>query len=429
MYLNRWSKKKVKDIIQKNEIVNFSGPLTDRDIKNAFYTGEIYISPFSEKNLTPVGYNFGASELIVSTKTGLPLKVVQDGKQKYVIVAPHDTVLVTTRESLFVGEQVMGTFHSRVRSVSQGFGHISTTLDPMWKGALLIALNNPSGKKKKLVLYDNNEPVSFVTLVFYRFREPAVVRSFRPPNRTDILEEYLQKPKGIKKFLAGQNRSQYIKIVDALNGANDYNGVGKIEENNTLNVLNNIYDNMLSECKSNGYIKDLSLLSNLESMISNEEAIKDLPIPCIEMMEITASAISYYNQKPQLNKQMILGNDFVDLLVRHIILCKKQIRYEQQALAWKKTYDRCVRLSQENNFSSIWMRITLGIQWKDVLIKTLGILLPIAAFIAITLNFELFKDLFEPEEPEKALELWVIILGVISSFFVNILSSIFKPNN
>lgn len=426
MYLNRWTKKEVKNIIQKNEITGFSGPLTDRDIKNAFYTGEIYISPFSEKNLTPVGYNFGASELIISTKTGLPLKVVQDGKQKYVVVAPHDTVLVTTRECLFVGEQIMGTFHSRVRNVSQGFGHISTTLDPMWKGALLIALNNPSGKKKKLILYDNNEPISFVTLVFYRFREPAVVRSFRPPNRTDILEEYLQKPKGIKKFLAGQNRSQYIKIVDALNGANDYNTVEKFEENNNLIKLNNIYDSILSECKTNGYIKDLSLLSALESMIGNEEAIKDLPIPCIEMMEITASAISYYNPNSKKHKRMILGEDFVDLFIKHIVLCKKQIRYEQQALAWKKTYDRCVKLSQENNFSSIWMRFTLGIQWKDVLFKILGILLPVAAFIATTINFDVFKQNFETQ---NAIELWVIILGIISSFFVNILSSIFKSNS
>lgn len=426
MYLDRWTRTKIKNIIQKSEMTNFSGPLTDRDIKNAFYTGEIYISPFSEKSLTPVGYNFGASELIISTKTGLPLKVIQDGKKKYVNVAPHDTVLVTTRESLFVGEQIMGTFHSRVRNVSQGFGHISTTLDPMWKGALLIALNNPSGKKKKLILYDNNEPVSFVTLVFYRFKEPAVVRSFRPPNRTDILAEYLQKPKGIKKLLAGQNRSQYIKIVDTLNGGNKYHSVEIFKENNTLNKLNSLYDSILSECKTNGYIKDLSILSSLESIIGNEEAIKDLPTPCIEMTEITAASIEYFNTKLRTHKNKILGENLLDLFVEHIKVCKKQIRYEQQSVDWKITYNKCVKLSQENNFSSFWMRLTLGTQWKAVLIKLLGIILPIAAFLIITMNFDVFKENFEAE---NAIELWVVLLGVISSFFVNILSSLFKSSN
>lgn len=128
------------------------GALADTDIWDAIYRGEIYISPFRSENLTAAGYNLQVSDIIISTRSGLPLKIYTSGQYRYVDVPANDTVLITTVESIFVGPQIMGTFHSRVSIVSQGFGHISTTLDPTWCGPLLIAVNNPSNKKKRLCL-------------------------------------------------------------------------------------------------------------------------------------------------------------------------------------------------------------------------------------------------------------------------------------
>ncbi len=114
------------------------GPLADTDIWDAIYRGEIYISPFCKENLTAAGYNLQISDIIISTKTGLPLKIDSSGQKRYVDVPANDTVLITTVESIFVGPQIMGTFHSRVSIVSKGFGHISTTLDPTWCGRSLL---------------------------------------------------------------------------------------------------------------------------------------------------------------------------------------------------------------------------------------------------------------------------------------------------
>ena len=94
------------------------GALADTDIWDAIYRGEIYISPFRSENLTATGYNLQVSDIIISTRSGLPLKIYTSGQYRYVDVPANDTVLITTVESIFVGPQIMGTFHSRVSIVS-----------------------------------------------------------------------------------------------------------------------------------------------------------------------------------------------------------------------------------------------------------------------------------------------------------------------
>ncbi len=423
MYCNRWSESQIKNIIQNSESNRLPGTMTDRDIKNAFYSGEIYISSYNPKNLTPVGYNLCASDMIISTKTGLPLKVYQDGKQKYVMVSANDTILVATHESLFVGEQIMGTFHSRVCIVSQGFGHVSTTLDPMWNGVLLIAINNPTNQKKKFIVYDNDSPMPFVTLVFYRFNQPAIVRSFRPPNRTDILEKFLQKPKGIKKLLAGHSSGQYTKIVETLKNANNY--TGNYEENSILQKIDVCYSQILAQYKKYGYLKNLQLLSLLEEFISKEEAIRDLPSFCVDMMEIVAYSIKNFDPMKKNKIKTPLEKEFPHIIETFVLICKKQLRYEQQALEWKKTYDKCITLTQENNFSSLWMRFTLGIPWKDIFIKVLGILLCAISIFVITIKNSWFKTQFGNQ---WGLQIWLLFLGIFSSTITGIISSFFPKS-
>ena len=72
------------------------GPLADTDIWDAIYRGEIYISPFCKENLTAAGYNLQISDIIISTKTGLPLKIDSSGQKRYVDVPANDTVVIST---------------------------------------------------------------------------------------------------------------------------------------------------------------------------------------------------------------------------------------------------------------------------------------------------------------------------------------------
>ena len=76
------------------------GALADTDIWDAIYRGEIYISPFRSENLTAAGYNLQVSDIIISTRSGLPLKIYTSGQYRYVDVPANDTVLITTVGSL-----------------------------------------------------------------------------------------------------------------------------------------------------------------------------------------------------------------------------------------------------------------------------------------------------------------------------------------
>jgi len=175
--------------------MQYKGMLSGDDIFREMLSNEIKIFPFEKGNLTDVGYNLTSSSLLFSVKRGILLEININSNEKFVWVDPMDTVLILTREYVSVSKRIAGTFHSRVRIVSQGFSHISTTLDPEWSGPLLIALNNPSNKKKKFILESNNGKgmthVTFVTLSFHYLFTP--VQNFHHDNaafRLDILKQY-----------------------------------------------------------------------------------------------------------------------------------------------------------------------------------------------------------------------------------------------
>lgn len=116
-------------------------------------------------------------------------------EQLYTYIQPRDTALVLSKEYLQVPENICGNVYSRVSTVSSGLGHISTTIDPLWKGALLIAISNPSSEPIKLILQDERaESVPLATVTFQYLNtpvDPTKPYSTHLPARVDILEKYL----------------------------------------------------------------------------------------------------------------------------------------------------------------------------------------------------------------------------------------------
>lgn len=180
------------------------GILSKEDIITELLNDELQIIPFKKDNLTDLGYNLTSSDFVFSTNKGILLEIIVTDTEKYVCVPPCDTILILTREYVSVGKRIMGTFHSRVRVVSEGFGHISTTLDPGWRGPLLFAVNNPSRKKKRFVLQSNNGKgmmyVSFATMILAYLATP--IESVSHDNmafRIDILQQYYNATGYIRK--------------------------------------------------------------------------------------------------------------------------------------------------------------------------------------------------------------------------------------
>ena len=193
------------------------GFLSDEDVRGIL-DEDIVICDYSKDNLTAVGYNLKPTEFVFSVNKGLLIPIKDGDNKKYCWVEPNDTVLILTREAVWVSEEIAGTFHSKVKLVSQGFGHISTTLDPNWEGPLLISLNNPTKKRLRFVLGENKgdgfEYSSFVTLIFYRMATPTNKGHDNLPCRTDILKNIVVKKSYINILLTWK----YQNLQDVLNG-------------------------------------------------------------------------------------------------------------------------------------------------------------------------------------------------------------------
>lgn len=204
--------------------------MNDIQIMRAIEEGHMAISPYNEKNLTPVGYNFSFSVFIVSLKTKEFVKIYHEDEEWFFYLKPFETVLVLTREAIWVSKFIGGTFHSKVSLVTKGLGHVSTTLDPGWSGQLLVPLNNPTKKKIKVVVArdKNNEKIyeTFITLVLFRSQEAALnLKTDNRSSRIELLEEILSNKKKnkaaefVKKFVV--NIKYSVKEMESYDDLND----------------------------------------------------------------------------------------------------------------------------------------------------------------------------------------------------------------
>ena len=197
--------------------LNEGSILSDIDIQNEMKAGNLFIAPYEPLQLQPSGYNLTPTRLIYSTKRKKLLPVYEKDDEVYVIVEKNDTVLVRTRETIIVPAKLAGAFYSKVKVVSLGFGHVSTTLDPHWEGQLLISLNNPTNRKLKFSIeknvYGKTIYNSFVTVQFMTLRMPTPKHSDNLAGRLDIFDATLERNVSIFK----KNEVQRLReLVDKL---------------------------------------------------------------------------------------------------------------------------------------------------------------------------------------------------------------------
>ena len=232
------------------ELNPYAGLMSDRSIEAAMENGDLFIAPFDSNQLQSSGYNLTPTRCFYSTKKRCLLNIVEDQDETYVMIDRNDTVLVRTRESVAVSMRLAGAFYSKVKIVSSGFGHVSTTLDPGWEGQLLISLNNPTNRKIKFsiekMVYGKRIYNSFVTLEFMGLNRETTKKSDNPPGRLDVLENSLNKNvsclkrKGIEDLriliaTLHQYESESLEdiTVKCLTEAekNEYNTIYQIQDN------------------------------------------------------------------------------------------------------------------------------------------------------------------------------------------------------
>lgn len=221
---------------------NVAGLMSSVDIIDAILKRNIVILPFDNNSLTGIGYNLSSTDFVLSTQKGALLTIHTAGQERYTYIDPHDTVLTLTREYIQVDNTIAGTFHAKVGMVSLGFGHISTTLDPGWKGQLLISLNNPTNKRIKFTV---SKQGSLCTLLFYKLITQAENVSGKEAHDNDkgraaFLKQYIAAPPRVanKYFSEPYNQlREYInkELASYLDGSSN-------ETNEKIDILKEQYD-------------------------------------------------------------------------------------------------------------------------------------------------------------------------------------------
>jgi len=253
--------------------------LSDRDISK-YLNKEIVIFPFNEDDLTPVGYNLNPSDFVFSLKSK---DLVPEVNGAYSI-QPHDTVLILTQEAVWVSKKIAGTFHSKVGVVSAGFGHISTTLDPDWKGPLLISLNNPTDSSLELP-----SDKSFVTLVFYKVRTPALKDHDNLPNRTDIIKKISDE---ILLNDLTENQKTFLKKANAIfNNENIYKEFTKkyneLTDSSHHSILEGLKKNIILNRANTIKLKGLQLFEIILGLVLLLRVINFIvPLPVLSFLNV-----------------------------------------------------------------------------------------------------------------------------------------------
>lgn len=196
------------------------GQLGRENIKRELNKGKLKIIPSLDICVKAASYDITPSIIAMSVKVGMLEKVYRESHYNedryYILVHPRDTVLIVSNEYLVLPSYIAGYVSSRVSKVVDGFGHISTTIDPNWKGAVLIALSNPSNQPLKIYVGRNKNKNSvqnqLATLTFHYLKSECTIQdidSIHKGMRLDLLDSILYKNR--KGFRAFVRRIFYIK--------------------------------------------------------------------------------------------------------------------------------------------------------------------------------------------------------------------------
>lgn len=181
-----------------------AGQLSKRDI----LANKLIYPQGYEKNYKAASYDITPTAIAMSTRSGMLETVFVDRKklyqnEHYIYVHPKDSVLIISNEFIRVPTNIAGYISSRVSNVARGFGHICTTIDPGWNGAVLIALSNPTNKPIRIeVGINGKKSYPLATMTFHYLSRKVFVKSEHGSMRLDLLETnaYFNK-KGLRSAL------------------------------------------------------------------------------------------------------------------------------------------------------------------------------------------------------------------------------------
>jgi len=188
--------------------------LSNVDIEKELIQGNILVFPFVKENIKGASYNFTVGQFAyrVPSDPNDPYESVYNSVNQRITLPPRSTVLVATNESIWVSNKIAGTYHSKVKLVSKGIGHIGTTLDPNFLGVALIALHNLSDSEVSLATGKE----TFVSITFHYLKTQATADHDNNPGRPDLVS-MIRPNEDDREWLEVNYRSNKNNLSQVLN--------------------------------------------------------------------------------------------------------------------------------------------------------------------------------------------------------------------
>lgn len=179
--------------------------LTDTELEeiisidiNCSDLNKLVIVPYSDDSMTAIGYDLrvGADYYTIEKKGAN-----QATDKNPIVLLPNTTTLISTLENIQMPKNRLyaGLIESKVKKVSLGLSHISTTIDPDWNGNLLIAVHNHSSEEIELKYMEK-----FCTIIFVKNNVAPKRKSHHSGGRVDIITELFSSINIEEKIKANQ---------------------------------------------------------------------------------------------------------------------------------------------------------------------------------------------------------------------------------
>jgi deoxycytidine triphosphate deaminase len=159
--------------------------LKPEELKDAIEKGSLQIGPYDQLNdkilplddyscIQPIGYDVrvGNEVWLWSAQEFI------DPEKEALIIRPGEVAVIRTYEYMKVPRDMAGIVKSKVSLVSIGLSHVSTTVDPTFKGYLAVTVSNVGVRDIRLKYKD-----PFATVVFFRLSSETLVPEFSRPHQ------------------------------------------------------------------------------------------------------------------------------------------------------------------------------------------------------------------------------------------------------
>lgn len=178
--------------------------LSNTEINEEIKNNEIVIQYFEENCLQGASYDLRIGNNAYQLPNGKEINI-----EEGLVIHPSETYLIESFESLELSGSIAATIHSTVsEAASKSLSNISTTIDPNWKGTLLIQVHN-YGKFDLLLKHKEK----FATVCFYKLNKETDKNCRHQIDRNDIKLRFDRKLSFWKKVTSPDKLSYYSLLI------------------------------------------------------------------------------------------------------------------------------------------------------------------------------------------------------------------------